>query len=240
MSYDTVFNMDSITRTLLEIRGLQIPRHAWQLDYQPIEILCHLDLTSQPARLGQAKGKIQHVVLVVIRLLHLVVEGLVRHNDMASGAGAGAATCALHLEVVGLGDVEQVVAFAHGKGVGLGVFVDKSNMESGRVLAQGRVWAGDWAWGTHSSPGLGASRWPWRAAEVLEKGRVCGDVKAGRESDVPASVRAVVGAVRVAQWLENEDEDEDEDEDDAGARLAQRRAVAKRRLAAMADSWRGR
>jgi hypothetical protein len=81
-------------------------------------------------------------------------------------------------------------------------------------------------------------------AEVLEKGRVCRDVKAGRESDVPASVRAVVGAVRVAQWLEgvaSERASEDEDEnEDAGARLAQCRAVAKRRLAAMADGRRGR
>jgi hypothetical protein len=87
---------------------------------------------------------------------------------------------------------------------------------------------------------LGASRWPWRAAEVLEKGRACRDVKAGRGREVRVDVRTA-GAVRVAQWLEgvaSERASEDEGEEDAGARLAQCRAVAKRRVAAMADGWR--
>jgi hypothetical protein len=77
-------------------------------------------------------------------------------------------------------------------------------------------------------------------AEVLENGRACRDVKAGRGSEVRVDVRAA-GAVRVAQWLEgvaSERASEDEGEEDAGARLAQCRAVAKRRLAAMADGWR--
>lgn len=110
---------------LRKIRRLHIPRHARQLHRQPIHLLTHLDLAAQPARLGEAKRQIQHVVLVVVGLGELVVVVLVRHDDVAGAAGAGPAAGAFHFEVVGLGDVEQVVAVGDLEGVGLAFFVDE-------------------------------------------------------------------------------------------------------------------
>jgi len=66
----------------VEIASLQIPRHAWQSHDQSIELLAHLDLTPQATRLGKSKCQIQHVVLVIIRLLHLVVVGFVFDYDV--------------------------------------------------------------------------------------------------------------------------------------------------------------
>lgn len=44
---------------------------------------------------------------------------------MACAARAGPTTCALHLEVVGLSDIEQVVAIGYFEGVRLAVLVDE-------------------------------------------------------------------------------------------------------------------
>ena len=71
---------------------------------------------------------------------------------------------------------------------------------------------------------------------VLEKRRVCRDVKAERERNVRAA-----GA---AQWLAGAEKERGSADGwmraaGAGARLAQRRAVETRRLAAMADEWGG-
>lgn len=55
---------------------------------------------------------------------------------MACRAGAGAATCAFHLEVVGLGNVEQVVALADFEGIRLAVFVDECDVQPTALSAK--------------------------------------------------------------------------------------------------------
>lgn len=53
---------------------------------------------------------------------------------MARGTGAGTAACAFHLEVVGLRDVEQIVAVGYGEGVGLRFLVYECYGAPGKVL----------------------------------------------------------------------------------------------------------
>jgi hypothetical protein len=110
---------------LLEITGLQIPRDPRQPDRYSTQFLAHAHLTPQPTRLRESKRQVQHIVLVVARLLHLVEHGLVVHDDVARAAGAGTAARAFHLQVVGLRNVEQVGAVGDSEGVRLRVFVDE-------------------------------------------------------------------------------------------------------------------
>ncbi|CAG5153138.1 uncharacterized protein ALTATR162_LOCUS3049 [Alternaria atra] len=57
-------------------------------------------MTSQPARFSQPKRQIQHVVLLVVRLRHLVVVLLALDDDVAHRTRAGAAARAFHFKVV--------------------------------------------------------------------------------------------------------------------------------------------
>jgi hypothetical protein len=122
-----------------EITRLQIPRHTRQLNHQSIQLLAHANLTAQPASLGQAKRQIQHVVLVVAGLLHLVEHIFARDDDVAGRAGARAAARALHLEVVGLRDVEQVVAVGDFEGHFGAVLFDKGHFALLAGFGRGEV-----------------------------------------------------------------------------------------------------
>ena len=122
-------SLDGHAQDSFKVARLQIPRHAGQLDDQAVELLGHLDLAAESRGLGQAKGEVEHVVFVVVGLLHGLVLCLVVDDDVAGRAGAGAAAGAFHLEVVGLGDVEQVVALADLEGVGLVVLVDECDVQ---------------------------------------------------------------------------------------------------------------
>lgn len=73
----------SLSFLLFKITRLHIPRHAGQLHHQPVQILRHLDLAPQPRRLRQPKRQVQHVVLVVVGLLHLVVQIRILDYDVA-------------------------------------------------------------------------------------------------------------------------------------------------------------
>ena len=130
--------LDSILKSshasfALKVARLQVPRHARQPYHQPIQLLAHLDLTAQPTRLSESKGQIQHVVLVIIRLLHLVVVCFVFYNDVTCRAGAGATACALHFYVIGLCNVEEVVAVCDFESSGMAVFVYECDLASGVV-----------------------------------------------------------------------------------------------------------
>lgn len=96
---------------LVEIGSLQVSSHGRQGDSDSIQILGHTHLAAQTRGLGEAKCQIQHVVLIIIRLLQLVVV-LGVHNHVASGAGTRSATSALHVQIVGLCNVQQIVALA--------------------------------------------------------------------------------------------------------------------------------
>jgi hypothetical protein len=71
-----LFLFDKVTR-------LKIPRHRWKPDPQSIQIRRHLNLTAQPRSLFQAKSQVQHVVLVIISLGHLVEHVVVVDDDVA-------------------------------------------------------------------------------------------------------------------------------------------------------------
>jgi len=98
-----------------EITRLQIPRHTRQLHNQPIQLLAHADLTSKPRSLRQPKRQIQHIIFIIAGLFHLVEHLLGCYHNMASRAGARATAGAFHFEIVGLRDVEQVVAVGDAK-----------------------------------------------------------------------------------------------------------------------------
>ena len=116
---------------LRKVAPLYIPRHGRELDRQPVQLLAHLYLAPQPASLGQAKGQVQHVVFVVVGLRHAVVHVWVGHDDVAGRAGAGAAAGSLHLEVVCLGNVQEVGTVGDGEGVGLAQLVDEGYVPPG-------------------------------------------------------------------------------------------------------------
>ncbi|RGP69665.1 basic-leucine zipper bzip transcription factor [Fusarium sporotrichioides] len=64
-------------------------------NHYTIEGLCHLDLTSQTARLGASVSHIKHIVLIFTRLRYALEKLLIRHNNMACATSAFAATCTL-------------------------------------------------------------------------------------------------------------------------------------------------
>lgn len=66
-----------------KVARLQIPGHGWQLDTESVEVLGHLDLAAESRGLGEAEGEVEHVVLIIIWLLHLVVHSLVFDDDVA-------------------------------------------------------------------------------------------------------------------------------------------------------------
>lgn len=104
------YSLDHITVANVALHGgrlflgkvtcLQIPCHSRQLHNETVEFGRHLDLTAETTGLGQAECQVQHVVLIVIGLLHCIVHARVGNDDMAGGAGAGTAAGALHLQVI--------------------------------------------------------------------------------------------------------------------------------------------
>jgi hypothetical protein len=85
-----------------KVAGLQVPGHGGEFDNQAVECLGHLDLTTQTTRLCQTKGQVEHVILIIIGLLHLVKHVRVRDDNVAGRTGTRASACALHFEVIGL------------------------------------------------------------------------------------------------------------------------------------------
>ena len=122
------FLLSNLPRLLLEVALLQVPRHARQPDHQPVQLLRHLHLATQPACLRQPEGQVEHVVLVVRGLRHALVVVEVLHDHVAGAAGARAAARALHLELVVLRDVEEV-----GAGGDLVVVRDAGLVDDGEV-----------------------------------------------------------------------------------------------------------
>ena len=74
--------------SLSKVARLQVPGHGGKLDDQAVEFLRHLDLTTQTTCLCQTKSQVEHVVLVIIGLFHLVKHVRVRDDNVAGRAGA--------------------------------------------------------------------------------------------------------------------------------------------------------
>jgi hypothetical protein len=91
-------------------------------------------LTPQPTRLSQAKRQIQHIILVIVGLVHLVVECVIFNNDVTGRAGTGATAGSFHLNIVVQGDIEQVVAGFDVKGLAVAFLGYKGDLESGSLL----------------------------------------------------------------------------------------------------------
>lgn len=129
----------TVLTILAKITRLHVPRHGRQLDHEPIKLLGHLHLAAQAARLGEAKGQVQHIILIILWLRHLVVVALVLDDDVAGRACAGSPAGALHLKIVGLSDIQQVVALAYSKLVVLAILVNESHIEPGHARLAGTI-----------------------------------------------------------------------------------------------------
>lgn len=110
---------------LRKITRLQISCHTRQFHHQSIQLLGHLNLAPQAGRIRKTKRQIEHVVLVVRHVVcELVVQLLVLEDDVTCRTCAAAAARAFHLEIICLGDVEEVVAVGYFEGVGVLLLVD--------------------------------------------------------------------------------------------------------------------
>lgn len=72
----------------LKVARLHVSRHRRQPHHQAVQLLGHYNLAAQTAGLGQAKSEVQHIVLIVFGLGHLVKVVFSLYNNMASRACA--------------------------------------------------------------------------------------------------------------------------------------------------------
>lgn len=72
----------------LKVARLHVSRHGRQPYHQAVQLLGHYNLAAQTAGLGQAKSEVQHIVLIVFGLGHLVKVVFSLYNNMASRACA--------------------------------------------------------------------------------------------------------------------------------------------------------
>ena len=79
---------------------------AGQPHRQPVELLGDDDLAAQPRGLAEVEGEVEHVLLVLARLLEQIVPIGV-DDDMAGRAGERAFAGALDIDVVAMGDFEH-------------------------------------------------------------------------------------------------------------------------------------
>lgn len=72
----------------LKVARLHVSRHGRQPHHQAVQLLGHYNLAAQTAGLGQPKSQVQHIVLVIFGLGHLVKMVFALYDDMASRACA--------------------------------------------------------------------------------------------------------------------------------------------------------
>eukprot|EP00043_Microstomoeca_roanoka_P014998 m.149648 g.149648 ORF g.149648 m.149648 type:complete len:147 (-) comp16159_c0_seq1:70-510(-) len=84
---------------------------AGQCDFDSIQLWCHLDLTTKSRRFCKADCKIEHVQLLILRLLQLRVPFRV-DNQMAGRTCKRSSACAFEIDVIINSDVEEVLANA--------------------------------------------------------------------------------------------------------------------------------
>lgn len=160
--------------------------------HNPIQLLPHHNLAPQSTRLRQPKCQIQHVILIVARLLHPIKHLVAFYDDVAGTAGAAAAARAFHFEVVGLRYVEEVVAVGHYEGVVLEVFVDEGDVAFFAGLWGGEVAVGAGGCGCEGAGFGGISAWKG-VLEVSEWG------SSGSGLGL-VEVSALVGELVVDSW----------------------------------------
>lgn len=68
---------------LFEIAGLEVPCHRGQLDLEAVQLFRHRYLAAQSTCLGQSKGQVEHVVLIIFGLGHFLVVFLFGNDDVA-------------------------------------------------------------------------------------------------------------------------------------------------------------
>src|SRR5690242_15172019 len=83
-----------------------VARRLWQLDGEAVELLGHDDLAAEARGLRQAEGEVEHVLLVLGRVLQeLVPFGIDDH--MAGRAGERALARAFDIDVVAMRDLQH-------------------------------------------------------------------------------------------------------------------------------------
>src|SRR6185437_14787029 len=111
-----------------------VARRLRQLDGEAVELLGHDDLAAEPRGLRQAEGEVEHVLLVLGRVLQQLVPFRI-DDDVAGRAGERALAGALDVDAVLVRDLqdreaERCVHFAS-----LPVALDESHFRHGPILA---------------------------------------------------------------------------------------------------------
>ena len=87
----------------------QIARRCRQPHCQPVEFLGDDDLATEPGCLGQIEGEVEHVVLILARLLQQIVP--IRIDDDVTGrAGERPFARTFNVDVISAGDLEDLGA----------------------------------------------------------------------------------------------------------------------------------
>src|SRR3954451_16310547 len=99
-------DMATITRIVTAPSPLGVAGRSRQLHHEAIKLVRHDDLAAEPRGLGQAKGQIQHILLVLRRLLKLPEPGRV-DDHMAGRAGERAFAGAFDIDAMLVGDFQN-------------------------------------------------------------------------------------------------------------------------------------
>ena len=77
-------------------------------DHDPVQGLAHAHLAAKPACVRQTEGQVEHVQLLVSRLLVDLCEVLLGEDDVTRGAGQGALTRPepVNVHIIVNGDVQ--------------------------------------------------------------------------------------------------------------------------------------
>jgi hypothetical protein len=85
---------------------IEIARRLGHLHLDIVQFSGNNNLTAQPTRLGQAKGHVEHVLLVLAGLWQGIIKVL-RQNQVTSTAGADALAGAFKVNLVAVSRVQQ-------------------------------------------------------------------------------------------------------------------------------------
>ena len=87
--------IDWMKRLSAKVARLQISRHRRQSHAKAVQLRPHLHLTAKPRGLGETKGKIKHVILLVVWFRHAIIHGLIFDDHVACRTCARSTTSTL-------------------------------------------------------------------------------------------------------------------------------------------------
>src|SRR5271169_2153928 len=84
----------------------QVAGRRGQPHHQTVELLGNDDLAAEPGGLAEVEGEVEHVLLVLARLLKQIIP-LGIDDDVAGRAGERAFACPLDIDIMAVGDFEH-------------------------------------------------------------------------------------------------------------------------------------